>query len=305
MQSSHSCTIIINPTAGRDEAGRSVTKIRQALGADGADWNWLFTKGRGDAEKFAREAVARGDDLVVAVGGDGTLHEVTNGVLGSETVVGLIPFGTGNDVARALGLHGDLERACRAITNGTTIAVDVGTVEGEGTGGQRHFLVLAGTGFDAHTAKRVNEGIRWISGAGAYVAGAILTLRTFQPFDVEVTIDTGETIRTKSMFVSVANTPNTGGGMMIAPGADVTDGLLDICLVSKVSKPTLLYELSRVFKGDHVKNPAVRMLKTSTVRIVADPPQPLLIDGEVLGTTPLTIGILPGALKMRVPAPEE
>ena len=302
MQHCNSCTIITNPTAGRGEAGRSLAKIRKELGAETTErLTWLFTKGRGDAEQFAREAVARGDDLVVAVGGDGTLHEVANGVMGTETAVGLIPFGTGNDLARALGLHGNLSRACDAINNGKTISVDVGTVEGAGTNGQRHFLVLAGAGFDSRTAQTVNEGVKWIGGAAAYVIGAVLTLRNFEPFDLEVTPDGGDTIKTRAMFVSVANTANTGGGMILAPGAVPTDGLLDICLVSEVSKPVLLYELTRVFKGDHVKNPAVRMIRASTVHIQADPPQPLLIDGEVLGTTPLKIGIMPGALKMRVP----
>ena len=301
MDICRSCTIIVNPTAGRGEAGRSIPKIRTALGAYASQWTWLFTKGSGDAETFAREAAGRGDTLVVAVGGDGTLHEVANGVLGSDTAVGLIPFGTGNDVARALGLFGSLEQACAAITGGRTMAVDVGVVEGDGTNGQRHFLVLAGAGFDSRTAQRVNSGLRWIKGAAAYVLGAILTLRTFEPFDLTLTIDTGEIIKTKAMFVSLANTANTGGGMILAPGASVTDGQLDICVVSKVSKRVLLYELGRVFKGNHVLNPAVRMVKTASATVTAEPPQPLLIDGEVIGSTPLKVGILPGALKMRVP----
>jgi len=301
MDICRSCTIIVNPTAGRGEAGRSIQKIRKELGQYASQWTWLFTQGSGDAERFAREAAAKGDTLVVSVGGDGTLHEVVNGVLGTDTAVGLIPFGTGNDVARALGLFGSLEHACKAIIDGRTMAVDVGTVEGEGTNGQRHFLVLAGAGFDSRTAQRVNAGLKWLSGASAYVVGAILTLRTFEPFDLTLTIDSGEIIKTKAMFVSLANTANTGGGMILAPGATVTDGQLDICVVSKVKKHVLLYELSRVFKGNHVLNPAVRMVKTASATVTADPPQPLLIDGEVIGTTPLKVGILPGALKMRVP----
>ena len=262
----------------------------------------MFTARAGDGERFARSAVSAGADLVVAIGGDGTLHEVVNGVLGSKCAVGLIPFGTGNDVARAVGLHGDLDRACQAITNGTTTPMDVGVVTAEGLDGERHFLVLTGAGFISRTAERVNKGIRWISGAGAYVVGAILTLRDFRPFNAVVTIDDNEPIRTHAMFVCAANTSNTGGGMELAPGADYADGLLDICIVSRVSKPELLYELGRVFKGEHVKNPAVKMLRGRKVRFDADPPQPLLIDGEVIGQTPIAVSILPGGLTLCVPA---
>jgi len=174
--------VIVNPTAGRGQAGKQIASVRSMLGPHAEDWSWYFTKARGDAEERAREAAAAGAPVVIAVGGDGTLHEVANGILGSKSELGLIPFGTGNDLARALGIFNNLPEACRAITEGDTIHVDVGVLEGEGTGGQRHFLVLSGTGFDARTAQTVNSGIRWISGAGAYVVGAVITLSKFEPF---------------------------------------------------------------------------------------------------------------------------
>src|SRR3569833_2366106 len=161
--------VIVNPTAGRGQAGKQIGTVRSLLGPQAEEWSWYFTKARGDGEVRARAAAAAGAPIVIAVGGDGTLHEVANGILGSKSVLGLIPFGTGNDLARALGLFNNLEAACKAITDGEIIKVDVGVLEGEGTGGQRHFLVLSGTGFDARTAQTVNSGIRWISGAGAYV----------------------------------------------------------------------------------------------------------------------------------------
>lgn len=291
--------VIINPTAGRGQAGKQIARVRTLLGPHAEDWSWRFTEARGDAERMAREAAAAGAPCVIAVGGDGTLHEVANGILGSQSTVGLIPFGTGNDLARALGIYNDLEAACRAITEGDTLHVDVGVLEGEGTGGPRHFLVLSGTGFDARTARTVNEGIRWISGAGAYVVGAIATLAKFEPFDLTLTLDGGEPIRKKAMFVSIANAETTGGGMRIAPGARIDDGCLDICLAGAVSKPTLLYQLTQVFKGAHVDHPAVTMHKAAAITIDADPPQPLLIDGEVIGTTPARISLLPGALAMK------
>ena len=295
--------LIVNPTAGRGKAGRQVPEIRTLLGEAAAGWAWRFTEKSGDATTLARAAVDAGARLVVAVGGDGTLHEVMNGVLGSGAAVGLIPYGTGNDFARAIGLHGSLETACRALTQGIVRKVDIGVIEGEGTGGPRHFLVLAGTGYDARTAQTVNSGIRFLTGPPAYVWGAVLTLWRFQPFTLTLALDDAPPRRLRAMFVSFANAETTGGGMKIAPGALVDDGCLDICLVAEVSKPTLLYNLTQIFSGRHVRCPAVTMLRARRITVNADPPQPLLIDGEVRGTTPATITLLPGALPFLVPAP--
>lgn len=297
--------IIINPTAGRGRAGREAGAIRRLLGAAARDWPWLYTRARGEGEMLARKAVADGAKLVVTVGGDGTLHEVVNGVLGTDATVGLIPFGTGNDLARALGLFGNLETACRAITGGETRQIDVGVIEGLGTNGPRHFLVLTGTGFDARTAQTVNAGIKNLSGPAAYVWGAILTLKDFESFQLTLTLDDGTVKKTQAMFASFANCPTTGGGMLIAPPALVDDGLLDICLVAEVSKSTLFYQLSQVFSGAHTKHPAVSLLRCRSVQVEAVPAQPLLIDGEVLGTTPAMISLLPGALAIKAPRPGE
>ena len=302
MSTGPPAVVIINPTAGRGMAGKQVSEIRRLLGDKAKGWVWQHTQKRGDAEGMARQAAQAGTPLVVAVGGDGTLHEVVNGVLGTGTVVGLIPYGTGNDFARALGLFGNLEAACGALTDGIVKHIDIGVIEGSGTEGPRHFLVLAGTGFDARTAQTVNSGIRGLSGPLAYVWGAILTLKDFAPFTLTLTLDNEPPRKIQAMFASFANVETTGGGMKIAPGAKLDDGCLDICLVGKVSKLTLLYQLSQVFSGKHVLHPAVSMLKARNLTVDADPPQPLLIDGEVCGTTPAAIRLLPGILPFKVPA---
>lgn len=294
--------LILNPTAGRGEAGRRAREVAGRLRQYGMrDVVWHYTQARGDGERLAQQAVASGASLVAAVGGDGTLHEVANGVLGSDATLGLIPFGTGNDFARAVGLHGDLDGACRALAQGRTEGVDVGVIEGEGTNGRRHFLALSGTGYDACTARVVNEGIRYLSGAPAYVWGAILTAKDFSPFQLTLTLDESETIETPAMFVSLANTPTTGGGMRIAPDARVDDGLLDICLVRALPKAAMLWQLTQVFEGKHVRHPAVTMRRAAHITVQADPPQPLLIDGEVIGTTPATVTIMPKTLSLKVP----
>ena len=263
---------------------------------------WRHTQRQGDATRFAAQAVADGASLVVAVGGDGTLHEVVNGLIGSDATLGLIPFGTGNDFARSLGLYGELDVACRAVAAGETRRIDVGTITGDGTGGAQHFLVIAGTGFDAHTARTVNEGISYLHGAPAFVWGAILTAQKFVPFQLTLTIDGGAPLTTEAMFVSLANMPMTGGGMKIAPDAQPDDGQLDICLVRKVGKLQMLWQLTKIFDGSHVRHPAVSMLRGATITLDADPPQPLLIDGEVCGSTPATVTIRRQLLPVKVPA---
>lgn len=295
--------LIVNPTAGRGKAGRQVPEIKRLLGGAAAGWQWQFTEKSGDAAALAHLAATSGTRLVVAVGGDGTLHEVMNGVLGTGATVGLIPYGTGNDFARALGLYGSLETACKALVSGTVKMVDVGVIDGTGTGGPRHFLVLAGTGYDARTAQTVNSGIRFLSGPLAYVWGAIRTLVTFKPFTLTLTLDDAAPRTLRAMFVSFANAETTGGGMKIAPGAVVDDGFLDVCLVAEVSKPTLLYNLTQIFSGRHLLSSAVSMHRVKSLTVDADPPQPLLVDGEVVGTTPATVHILPGALPFLVPGP--
>lgn len=295
--------LIVNPTAGRGHAGKQVREIATRLRQYGlTDIVWRHTTARGHACALAREAAQQGVPLVVAVGGDGTLHEVVNGLLGTSSSLGLIPFGTGNDFARALGLHGDLDAACRAAAQGSTRLFDVGTVLGQGMDSPRHFLVICGTGYVAQTARTVNAGIRFLSGAAAYVLGAILTLRTFRPFQLTLTLDDAPPQVSSAMFVSLCNTETTGGGMKIAPGARADDGLLDICLVRAVPKTTLLYQLTQVFAGRHVGHPAVSMLRASRVRLDADPPQPLLIDGEVVGTTPATVTLTRHVLAVKVAA---
>jgi diacylglycerol kinase (ATP) len=300
MTESLNGVIVVNPTAGRGRAGREIPVVKRFLAETDGNWTWRMTQAAGDAERFAREAAQAGVPMVAAMGGDGTIYEVANGVLGSETTLGIIPFGTGNDLARTLGLFGNTQRACRTLTEGRTLALDVGVMDGQGTGGPRRFLVVAGTGYVADVAATVNRGVKFLSGAAAYVWGAVTTLRRFKPFRLRLTVD-GESLETTAMFLAVANTPLTGGGMQLCPGAQVDDGVLEVCLVREVSKPTLLYELTRVFKGEHIKNADVIMLRGTQITVEADPPQLLWTDGDTLGATPVTFTVLPGALPVRVP----
>lgn len=240
----------------------------------------------------------------MAVGGDGTLHEVANAILKAgdpDATLGLIPFGTGNDFARGVGLFGGIEKACLTLALGKTARLDVGTVEGSGIEQPYYFLVASGVGFVADTAKTVNEGVRWLHGAPAYVYGALRTLKSFQPLPLTIQFDEEAPRSRETMLVSISNVATTGGGMRIAPGARPDDGCLDICLVSRIAKSDLVKQLPGVFAGRHVNHPAVSMYKAGTICIETEKPAQLWIDGEVIGATPAKFSVKPAMLPFMLP----
>ena len=266
---------------------------------------YFYTGARGQGEDLADAAIAGGASLIIAIGGDGTLHEVANAILKSTSAgltLGLIPFGTGNDFALGVGLASGLDGAIEALASGQPHAVDVGLIEGVGLGDGRKFLVAAGIGFVADTARTVNEGVRGLSGPAAYVYGAVKTLRTFSPVEVTVSFDGRNPETLEAMLMSISNVATTGGGIKIAPGAEPDDGLFDICLVRKISKARLLAKLPAAFVGKHVGDPAVTMLRATRIEVSTRTPCQLWIDGEVLGATPARFTILPKALRMMLPA---
>lgn len=304
-ESPKKASLIVNPTAGRGRCAKDLPRIRRLLAEQGLDATYHFTTCRGDAERLAREAIEAGVGLVVPVGGDGTLHEVANALLKAgraDVSLGLIPFGTGNDFARAVGLYGNVEKACLALITGKRARVDVGAVEAEGIASPYYFLVAAGVGFVADTAKTVNEGVRRLRGAPAYISGALLTLRRFAPLALTIQLDEDPPKSLDAMLVSVSNVATTGGGMRIAPEARPDDGCLDICLVSAIPKIELAKQLPGVFAGRHVSHPAVSILRARRVAIQTAKPASLWIDGEVTGSTPVSFTLLPAALPIMLPA---
>jgi diacylglycerol kinase (ATP) len=296
--------LIVNPTAGRGAAAKQLPSIVACLTRLDCVVQSTLTTERGHARRIAEESIAIGTALVVAVGGDGTLHEVSNAVMDSDpsmgATLGLMACGTGNDFARCVGLTGSIEHMCDVIANGRRTFVDVGVIEGVGLAPTR-FLVAAGTGYIADTAKTVNRGIRYVRGMPAYLIGAVQTLASFHSTQMTLTFDNLTRRNVDTMLVSVSNVATTGGGMKIAPGARCDDGKFEVCLVRKLSKWVLLSQLPNVINGTHVTHPAVEMLAASKVVLQSDVPLDLWIDGEVLGTTPANITMEPGRLPILLP----
>lgn len=291
---------IVNPAAGGGRGRTASTALRDALAARGAAHAELrFTDGPGDAAALAEAYASAGADPVVAVGGDGTIHEVANGLLrGGPTrpALAVIPAGTGNDFARGLGIPIGTSDALAAALGGVSRAIDAARC------GTRYFLGVAGAGFDARVAKAVNGAPSMLKvGALPFVYYTLREVITNRNVELNVALDGGRVIRQRTFMVSISNGRYSGGGMQLAPGAEPDDGRLDVCLVGDVSRWEVVRLLPKVFSGGHVGHAKVTILHASTIRIDGPPEVLAQADGELIGGLPLDIAIVPEALRVLVP----
>lgn len=295
MGSGRDLALIVNPTSGRGKAARLLPRIEERLRAVGCSVTTRESRSASHATELAAEAAAR-HEVVVACGGDGMVAFVANGVLGSEAALGIVPLGSGNDFAAHAGYRRrDPLGACRVVAAGAVRSVDAGRIEG-----RRAFLCVAGAGFDSEANEAANA-IRFARGTLVYVAAVFKTLARFRPAAFALVID-GVRESFDGMFVSVGNARSYGGGMLITPDARLDDGLLDVCIVRAMSKPALIGQFPRLFKGTHVRHPAVQMRRGRRIEIAVDRPFTLYADGEPAGPLPATLTIEPGALRLVTPA---
>ncbi|HHW41233.1 MAG TPA: diacylglycerol kinase family lipid kinase [Syntrophomonadaceae bacterium] len=290
---------IVNPTAGRGRTARLWPEIERVMRRAGLRFRTFFTEGRGHARELAQRAVKKDCDLVVAVGGDGTVNEVVNGIASNGaypgTALALLPTGSGNDLCRTLGISGDPLSTALAICSGKYRMLDLGMVE------NRYFLNICGVGFDAEVAHAVNQGFRWLRGTWAYLAGVLKTLMCFRPVPLELTLD-GNHLQIKGLLVAVANGAFFGSGIKIAPRARVDDGLFDVCVVGDIGRLELLRVLPLTYSGRHEDHPCVHFFRARDVT-VSSPARRLYIqgDGELLGETPAAFHIHKQAIRVLVP----
>lgn len=291
--------LILNPAAGGGRARRVESVIRRALDTtDHSDVELALTEHPGHAERLAAEAAESGYARVVAVGGDGTVNEVVNGLLRSPgpPPLGVVPVGTGNDFARTLGLPKSTADALELALAGTsTRSVDAGRC------GERYFLNVAGLGYDARvaaTAARLPGALR--IGPLPFVTAALIELLRHTSYPLEISLD-GRTLHRRSLMVAIANGQYYAGGMMIAPGASLEDGLLDVCIAGDVGRLEVLGLLPQVFSGGHVRHPKVEMYRARSVRVEGPSGVLVEVDGEVTGTLPAELSVRPAALNVVVP----
>jgi diacylglycerol kinase (ATP) len=287
--------IVRNPVSGRGAGSRDFGEYESKLRAKYEVLSCQTTSA-GSARQQARELVEEGCEIVVAAGGDGTVTDVMQGILGSQATLAIIPTGTGNDFARTIGIGASVPASFEALLAGKRKLIDVaawriGSREG-------HFLNVAGCGFDAAVAHRINSGLRFLTGRAAYLAAIGQCLRSYSPIQLVIEAD-GQVFEERLMLFAIANAKSYGGGMLIAPTAEIDDGLLDLVMVRDMSKPEFLRSFGRVLKGSHLSHPKVSHLRACFVTFSS--PGPFLVDGELLAPGKVEIQVVPNALEVIVP----
>lgn len=286
-------TLIVNPTAGAGRSREVLPRVEKALDDRRREFRVAPSRSLGHGIELALEAVdAR--EIPVVVSGDGLIGAVGGALAGSGAVMGLIPAGRGNDLARGLGIPHDPEGAVEALLNGTVRAIDVGEANGN------RFLGIASAGFDSDANRIANE-IRFLKGKPVYAWAAMKALAGWKP--ARFTLKEGE-IRSRftGYTVALANNSFYGGGMNLAPDADLTDGLLDLVTIGDVGKFRFLRAMPGVFRGTHVRrSDVVSMRKVRTIEISASRPFTLYADGDPLTELPARIRVLPGELNVIAP----
>jgi YegS/Rv2252/BmrU family lipid kinase len=291
-----SVCLIVNPSAGGGKAGRVAPEVERALRNHGLQVRRTDTRDLDHARMLADEG-ARAGETVVALSGDGMIGVVADAlrrVPGS--VLGVLPGGRGNDLARVLGIPEDPSAACAVIAHGVPRAMDVGEVSG------RSFVGIASAGFDSDANRIANEAPAWLGGL-VYAYGALRALASWRPARFEIELDPPGERRTFTGYsVAAANSRAYGGGMRLAPDALLDDGLLEVVVIERVSRLRFLANLPKVFAGAHVRLPSVRVFRAAEVEISADRPFVLYADGDPIDDLPVRVRAVHGAVSVLVPA---
>ncbi|MGZ5349201.1 MAG: diacylglycerol/lipid kinase family protein [Actinomycetota bacterium] len=288
--------VVANPTAGRGKAGRLIGKADAILHDLRVEHEVRVSESGDDLEATVRHAAEDGAGIVAVLGGDGTVSLGANGVLGTGAALAILPAGTGDDFAKVIGA-GRFDAAVRLLANPKIVPIDlVSLVAGVE---HRHFVNIAGAGFDSEVNETANGMSVRLGGTGTYVAAIMKTLSRFSPAHYELTID-GEALSVDAMLTVVGSGIQYGGGMKVLPNARVNDGLLDVCIVEALGKTAFLRAFPRVFTGSHGRHPKVRMMRGTTVTVEANRKMLVYADGERVGPLPATFEVRPGALSMVV-----
>lgn len=265
----------------------------------------MFSRAPGELTELARTAADDGAQLLVVVGGDGSVNEVVNGVAGRNDVeLAVIARGTGWDFARSLALPHNADRAIETALHGGARTIDLGRVTYRSWSGdeqQRWFANVASVGMSAAIAQRANDTSKALGGKVSYVWATFAVFARWANGDVSVTVDS-ETRHARMHDVVVANGPYFGGGMKICPDADAGDGRFDVLLIGDLTKRDLLLTLPKTFRGRHLPHPKAELLHGQDVSVDAPEPLPIQLDGEQPGTTPVRFELVPQALRVRVPS---
>ncbi len=284
--------LLVNPSAGGGRTRKRLEQAQAALAGHGIQHRLVLTQNIEHGREEARGAVERGETVIV-MSGDGLIGQVGGELADTNSTLGIIPGGRGNDFARAVGIPSDVEGAAGIIAGGATRRLDVGEANGV------RFLCIASCGFDSDANRIANEAKR-VKGSAVYAYAALRALAAWKPARFTLTLD-GSPIEVTGYSVAAANTKAYGGGMIAVPSAIPDDGVLEVSASGDVSKLRFLRGLGQVFKGEHMETMAVRVWQASEVRIEADRPFSVYADGDPIAELPATVRVLPAALEVLVP----
>lgn len=279
----------VNPAAGRGRARDAGNRLIAVASARGHEIDHIDVGDVAEAAEIARSGVRSGADRLVMVGGDGTVHHGIQVAAGTGIAFGIVPTGSGNDFASALGLPDDVDAAIeRALAPASP--VDLIRV------GDRWGATVATLGLSVEVTVRADR-LRWPKGGAKYTAATLLEIPRMRTYPLRITVD-GELHEVAPNLIAIANTPTFGGGMRIAPAADVRDGLLDVVLLGPSTRTTMLRLLPSAGDGGHIGHRDVRLLRGARLELDADDPIRVDVDGEEAGRTPIVIECVPGALRL-------
>jgi diacylglycerol kinase (ATP) len=300
---SEQTVFLVNPASDNGATGRRWPELAHKAAGLGLSGETLFSERPGHLIELARSAVDGGATLVVAVGGDGTLNEVVNGIAGRDVDVATIPLGTGMDFGRTHGIPTKFEDAVCVALNGRPRTIDAGRVSYRTWGGedvQRWFANVGSVGMSGAVAQRANGMSKAMGGKATFFYALTRVFFEWENTDVTVRFD-GQERRGRMHDVIVANGVWHGGGMMLAPDARPDDGAFDVVMIGDVGKVDFLTTAPKLYKGKHVNHPKIEVVRTARVEIDAAEHLPIELDGEQVGTTPATFEVVPGAVRVRVP----
>lgn len=286
-------SLIVNPSAGGGRAGRWLAPVQAALRSYGLEHHVEPTDSLEHARELALAAAGNGE-VAVAFGGDGLIGAVAGALKHSDGVVGLLPGGRGNDLCRALSIPLSPVAACSVLGFGIESRLDLGEAGG------RTFIGIASCGFDS-VANRIANDTRVARGNLVYAYGLLRALPRWRPAGFKVTLDDGATVEFNGYSVAAANSKEFGGGMLLAPGASLHDGLLDVVMIEDMPRTRYLMLAPTVFSGRHVRQRTVRVVRTRELQIAATRPFTLYADGDPIAELPVTIRTLPAAVRVIVP----
>jgi YegS/Rv2252/BmrU family lipid kinase len=284
--------VLVNPSAGGGRARKVLPQLEGALRAHSLDYRLVLTTSLQHGCEEARKAAGAGE-IPVVMSGDGLIGQIGGVLAGGAVPMGVIPGGRGNDLARVLGIPAEIRGAVDLLAAGPTRAIDVGEVN------DRRFLGVASCGFDSE-ANRIANQARLVKGNLVYLYAALRALAAWKPARFELALD-GDLLRFTGFSVAAANSKAFGGGMFIAPDAELDDGKLDVVWISGTAKLRYLANLPTVFKGRHIEKDEVHLARAAELRISADRPFAVYADGDHLADLPATIRLLPRALTVIAP----